>query len=47
MGFLSRGHIEKCQKPVNFPTVTLSLEGPKAMRRRATGFIQPQLHPMA
>ena len=46
MGFLSRGHIEKCQKPVNFPTVTLSLEDPKARRRVATGFIQLQPHPM-
>ncbi len=28
MGFLSRGHIEKRQKPVNLPMVTLSLENP-------------------
>ena len=47
MGFLSRGHIEKYQKPVNFPKVALPLEDFKANRRVATGFIQPQLHPMA
>jgi len=47
MGFLSRGHIEKYQKPVNFPMVALPLEDFKAKRRVATGFIQLQPHPMA
>ena len=47
MGFLSRGHIEKYQKPVNFPRVTLSLEAFKARQQVAAGFIQLQPHPMA
>ena len=47
MGFLSRGHIEKRQKPLNLPTVALSLEDPKIRRRVTTGFIQLQPHQMA
>ena len=45
MGFLSRGHIEKRQKPVNLPMVTFSLENPNGKQRVDMEFTQLQPHP--